>query len=141
MVINVLEDLNIVNGKLSPEFDIYNNIYSVSIKEEVDELVIDYKVTDGYVVNIIDNHDLVPGEQVVYIQVIKDDEINTYTLLVYKESSEEVINYDYLLEPLEVEEKLPEYVAPLIGGICFFIILCTFLLLFKRKKKHKKTTG
>ena len=134
----MLEDLNIVNGELTPEFDIYNNIYSVSISEEIDELVIDYKVTDGYVVNIIDNHDLVPGENEVYIQVIKNEEINTYTLLVNKKSSEAVVNYDYLLEPLEVEEELPEYVAPLIGGICFFIILCTFLLLFKKKKKHKK---
>ncbi len=135
----MLEDLNIVNGELTPEFDIYNNIYSVSISEEIDELVIDYKVTDGYVVNVIDNHDLVPGENEVYIQVIKNEEINTYTLLVNKKSSEAVVNYDYLLEPLEVEEELPEYVAPLIGGICFFIILCTFLLLFKKKKKHKKT--
>ena len=134
----MLEDLEILNGIISPEFDIYNNIYSVSILEDVDELVINYKVSDGYVVNIIDNNNLVPGENEVYIQVVKDDEINTYTLLVNKESSEEVINYDYLLEPLEVEEELPEYVAPLIGGICFFIILCTFLLLFKKKKKHKK---
>lgn len=139
MVVNVLEDLNIVNGELTPEFDIYNNIYSVSVAGYVDELVIDYEVTDGYVVNVIDNHDLVPGENEVYIQVIKNEEINTYTLLVNKESSEAVVNYDYLLEPLEVEEELPEYVAPLIGGICFFIILCTFLLLFKKKKKHKKT--
>ena len=138
MVVNVLEDLNIVNGELTPEFDIYNNIYSVSISEEIDELVIDYEVTDGYVVNVIDYHDLVPGENEVYIQVIKNEEINTYTLLVNKKSSEAVVNYDYLLEPLEVEEELPEYVAPLIGGICFFIILCTFLLLFKRKKKYKK---
>ena len=135
----MLEDLNIVNGELTPEFDIYNNIYSVSVAGYVDELVIDYKVTDGYVVNVIDNHDLVPGENEVYIQVIKNEEINTYTLLVNKKSSEAVVNYDYLLEPLEVEEELPEYVAPLIGGICFFIILCTFLLLFKKKKKHKKT--
>ncbi|HIU11628.1 MAG TPA: hypothetical protein IAB65_02895 [Candidatus Onthocola stercorigallinarum] len=135
----MLEDLNIVNGELTPEFDIYNNIYSVSVAGYVDELVIDYEVTDGYVVNVIDNHDLVPGENEVYIQVIKNEEINTYTLLVNKKSSEAVVNYDYLLEPLEVEEELPEYVAPLIGGICFFIILCTFLLLFKKKKKHKKT--
>ena len=134
----MLEDLNIVNGELTPEFDIYNNIYSVSVAGYVDELVIDYEVTDGYVVNVIDNHDLVPGENEVYIQVIKNEEINTYTLLVNKKSSEAVVNYDYLLEPLEVEEELPEYVAPLIGGICFFIILCTFLFLFKKKKKHKK---
>ena len=54
MVVNVLEDLNIVNGELTPEFDIYNNIYSVSVAGYVDELVIDYEVTDGYVVNVID---------------------------------------------------------------------------------------
>ena len=127
MVIFVLEDLNVVNGELTPEFDIYNNIYSVSVAEDVDALVIDYEVTAGYVVNIVDNYDLVPGENEVYIQVIKDEEINTYILLVNKEMSEIVINYDYLLEPLEIEEELPEYVAPLIGGICFFIILCVFL--------------
>ena len=80
----MLEDLNIVNGELTPEFDIYNNIYSVSVAGYVDELVIDYEVTDGYVVNVIDNHDLVPGENEVYIQVIKNEEINTYTLLVNK---------------------------------------------------------
>ena len=131
----MLDDLNVVNGELTPEFDIYNNIYSVSIAKDVNELVIDYKVTDGYVVNIIDNYDLAPGENEVYIQVIKDEEINTYILLVNKEMTETVINYDYLLEPLEIKEELPEYVAPLIIVICFVIILCVFLLLFKRKKK------
>lgn len=130
----MLNDLEIINGELSPEFDVYNNIYSVTISEDVDELVIDYNVTDGYVVNVIDNKDLASGENEVYIQVIKDEEINTYTLLVYKESSEPVFNYDYDLDAVEVEEELPEYVAPLIGGSCFLIILIVFLLLFKKRK-------
>ena len=38
------------------------------------------------------------------------------------------------LEPLEVKEELPSYVAPLIIGCCFFVILLVFILLFKRKK-------
>ena len=134
----MLNDLEIINGELSPEFDCLNNIHSVTIPENVDELVMDYSGTDGYIVNVIDNKDLASGENEVYIQVIKDEEINTYTLLVYKESSEPVFNYDYNLDTVEVEEELPEYVAPLIAGSCLIVILIVFLLLFKRKKWREK---
>ena len=130
----MLEDLEILNGIITPEFDIYNNIYSVSIAEDVEELVINYKVSDDYVVNIIDNNNLVPGENEVYIQVIKENEINTYTLLVNKEETEQASNLEYLLEPLEVKEKLPTYVAPLIIGSCIFLMLVFFLIIFKKKK-------
>lgn len=130
----MLEDLEILNGIISPEFDIYNNIYSVSILEDVDELVINYKVSDGYVVNIIDNNNLVPGENEVYIQVIKENEINTYTLLVNKEETEDVADLEYLLEPLEVKEELPTYVAPLVGGSCLFLIFIFFLIIFRKRK-------
>ncbi len=130
----MLNDLKIINGVLSPEFDIYNNIYSVNIDENEDKLVIEYDVDSDYIVNIIDNESLAPGNNEVYLQVIKDNEINTYTLLVYKEETDTVVNYDYLLEPLEVKEELPSYVAPLIIGCCFFVILLVFILLFKKKK-------
>ena len=129
----MLLDLEILNGELSPVFDIYNDVYSVTINEDTTSLVMDYEVEDGYVVNIIDNTGLEAGENEVYIQVIKDEEINTYTLLVYKESSEPVFNYEYIPEGVEVEEELPEYVAPLIIGSCLLVILIVFLLLFKRK--------
>ncbi len=130
----MLLDLEILNGELSPVFDIYNDVYSVTIDEDTTSLVMDYEVEDGYVVNIIDNTGLEAGENEVYIQVIKDEEINTYTLLVYKESSEPVFNYEYIPEGVEVEEELPEYVAPLIIGSCLLVILIVFLLLFKRRK-------
>ena len=130
----MLEDLEILNGIITPEFDIYNNIYSVSIAEDVEELVINYKVSDDYVVNIIDNNNLVPGENEVYIQVIKENEINTYTLLVNKEETEQASNLEYLLEPLEVKEELPTYVAPLIIGSCIFLMLVFFLIIFKKKR-------
>ena len=80
----MLTDLEVLNGTLSPEFDIYNDIYSVTIDEDVEELVIDYTVEEGFVVNIIDNDSLTAGENEVYLQVIQGEEINTYTLLVYK---------------------------------------------------------
>ena len=130
----MLSDLEIINGELSPAFDSLNNIYSVTVSEDVDELVMEYSAPDGYIVNIIDNQDLDEGENEVYLQVIKDEEINTYTLLVYKESSEPVFNYEYVPETIEVESELPEYVAPLIIGSCLLIILIFAILLFKRKK-------
>lgn len=130
----MLSDLEIINGELSPAFDSLNNIYSVTVSEDVDELVMEYSTTDGYIVNVIDNQDLDEGENEVYLQVIKDEEINTYTLLVYKESSEPVFNYEYVPETIEVESELPEYVAPLIIGSCILIILIFAILLFKRKK-------
>ena len=130
----MLNDLEIINGELSPAFDSLNNIYSVTVSEDVDELVMEYSAPDGYIVNIIDNQDLDEGENEVYLQVIKDEEINTYTLLVYKESSEPVFNYEYMTETIEVESELPEYVAPLIIGSCILIILIFAILLFKRKK-------
>lgn len=130
----MLSDLEIINGELSPAFDSLNNIYSVTVSEDVDELVMEYSTTDGYIVNVIDNQDLDEGENEVYLQVIKDEEINTYTLLVYKESSEPVFNYEYVPETIEVESELPEYAAPLIIGSCILIILIFAILLFKRKK-------
>ena len=130
----MLSDLEIINGELSPAFDSLNNIYSVTVSEDVDELVMEYSTTDGYIVNVIDNQDLDEGENEVYLQVIKDEEINTYTLLVYKESSEPVFNYEYVPETIEVESELPEYVAPLIIGSCLLIILIFAILLFKRIK-------
>ena len=130
----MLSDLEIINGELSPAFDSLNNIYSVTVSEDVDELVMEYSTTDGYIVNVIDNQDLDEGEKEVYLQVSKDEEINTYTLLVYKESSEPVFNYEYVPETIEVESELPEYVAPLIIGSCLLIILIFAILLFKRKK-------
>lgn len=133
----MLEDLKILNGELSPTFDKYNNIYSVGIKKDVNRLVMEYIVTDGYDINIIDNTDLQEGENKVYIQVFKENEVNIYTLLVYKEVTQTVFDYNEILDPVEVEKELPEYVAPLIGGICFIIILIIFLILFKKRKVRK----
>ena len=131
----MLEDLRILNGTMTPEFDIYNNIYSVDVDEKVTSLVIEYDIEDDYTVDIIDNNNFTSGENTVYIQIIKDKVIETYTLLVYKENAKEVINYELYKEPLEVEEKLPEYVLPSIIGSCIFIIIIFFIIIFKKKAK------
>ena len=133
----MLTDLEVLNGALSPEFDIYNDIYSVTIDEDVDELVIDYTVEEGFVVNIIDNDSLTAGENEVYLQVIQGEEINTYTLLVYKEDSKPVINYELIAEEVEVEEEMNPYTAPIIIISCLLIIFFFFWILFHKRTKSK----
>ena len=133
----MLTDLEVLNGALSPEFDIYNDIYSVTIDEDVDELVIDYTVEEGFVVNIIDNDSLTAGENEVYLQVIQGEEINTYTLLVYKEDSKPVINYELIPEEVEVEEEMNLYTAPIIIISCLLIIFFFFWILFHKRTKSK----
>lgn len=133
----MLTDLEVLNGTLSPEFDIYNDIYSVTIDEDVDELVIDYTVEEGFVVNIIDNDSLTAGENEVYLQVIQGEEINTYTLLVYKEDSKPVINYELIPEEVEVAKEMNPYTAPIIIISCLLIIFFFFWILFHKRTKSK----
>ncbi len=133
----MLTDLEVLNGTLSPEFDIYNDIYSVTIEEDVEELVIDYTVEEGFVVNIIDNDSLTAGENEVYLQVIQGEEINTYTLLVYKEDSKPVINYELIPEEVEVAKEMNPYTAPIIIISCLLIIFFFFWILFHKRTKSK----
>lgn len=135
----MLENLEIVNGKLSPKFDPYNDTYSVFITEDVDSLVLNYTITDGCEINIINNSNLDEKENLVYLEIITEKEKNVYTLIVNKEKSTVASTFDEGLIALETSkepEVLPDYVAPLIAIFCFLIILFAFVILF-RKKKNK----
>ena len=135
----MLNELKVLNGVMTPKFDKYNNVYSVSIEENVTELMLEYKANPEYYVRVIGNNNLVPGENVVFIEVTTDEYINSYQLLVYKEYTESVFNVKELVSELEVKKEVPEYVAPLISCIGFLIIAMFYLLLFK-KKKCKRTS-
>lgn len=135
----MLTDLEVLNGTLSPEFDIYNDIYSVDVDEDVNQLVLDYTVEEGFVVNIIDNENLTAGENEVYLQVIQGEEINTYTILVYKEDSQPVINYELIPQEVEVKKEMSPYTVPIIITSCIVIILFfTWLLFHKKRPKRQK---
>lgn len=137
MVVSMLLDLNILNGVLSPSFDLYVDTYTVSVENDIESLIIDYKVEDSYTVEII-NNSLDDGDNFVYLEVKGNDEINIYTLEVYKEYSNTVFESIDYSKPLEVNKEMPSYIKPMIIGSCIFVILLVFLLLFKRKKVHKK---
>ena len=115
----------------------YNNVYSVSIEENVTELMLEYKTNPEYYVRVIGNNNLVPGDNVVFIEVTTDEYVNSYQLLVYKEYTESVFNVKELVSELEVKKEVPEYAAPLIISIGFIIIVIFYLILFKKKKPKR----
>ena len=130
----MLFDLKVLNGVMTPKFDKYSNIYSVTIEENVTELLLEYKASPDNYVKVKGNSNLKPGDNIVYIDVITEDTTNTYRLFVYKEYTETVFKAKELLESVEVKKELPEYVAPLIGGTCLLIIILFGVLLFKKRK-------
>lgn len=133
----MLFDLKVLNGVMTPKFDKYNTMYSVSIDENVTELMLEYKASPDDYVKVIGNESLSNGNNNVYIEVINDDNVVTYTLMVYKEYTETVFNVKELVSEVEVKEELPEYVAPTIVAVCILIIILFGLLLFRRKQRVK----
>lgn len=133
----MLQNLEILNGEMTPKFDKYNDIYSVSVANDVTFLELNYEVSDEYIVEVIGNQDFIEGDNNVYLEVIGENEITTYTLFVNKEKGETVSTLDFEYTPVDVVKEMPDYVAPLISIVCFVIILCTFALLFSKKKKVK----
>ncbi len=135
----MLESLKILNGQMSPKFDKYTNVYTVSVATDITKLALDFSSSKGYTVEILGNEDLQEGENIVSIVLANGEEQNTYMIYVNKEESKEALgvatNYG---EALEVKKEVPNYVAPLLGGTCFLIILLTFVILFHKKKQKKK---
>lgn len=132
----MLLDLKVLNGEFSPVFDKYVDTYSVKVNNDIDSLVFDYKLEEGYEIEIINNENFQDGSNYVFLEVKGEDEVNTYTIEVYKEKEKAVINYEELMTPVEISDPMPEYIPPLIIGSCLLIILITFMILFKKKKKH-----
>ena len=130
----MLFDLKVLNGVMTPKFDKFNNIYSVTVEENVTELMLEYKTDSDNYVKVIGNNNFVNGDNIVLLEVVSSDNITTYTLLVYKEYTESVFKSSELLEIPKTREELPKYVAPTIASICIIIIIFFAILLFKKKK-------
>lgn len=131
----MLLDLKIINGEFTPKFSKYVDTYSVTVASDINQLEIDYKLEKDSSIEIINNENLQEGINFVYIEIKNDLEMNTYTLEVYKEKSLEVINYDENIATIEIDSPMPNYIPPLIIGICFSVILITYLLIFKKRKR------
>ena len=133
----MLEELKILNGKLDLKFDKLNNIYTLSVSSNIEKLEFEYKITEGYNIEVIDNY-LDEDINNVYIKVYNDSEENIYTFIVYKESSYTSSLIDDYKSSLNVKKEIVNstYVYSIIIG-CIIVIIIFGIILLKPRKRSK----
>lgn len=132
----MLNNLKVVNGSITPEFNSEIFEYDVEVEDTVISLVLDYEVDKDATVTVYGNNFLTKGENHVLIEVFKD-KLYTYTLVVNKEETKEIIGEVSNGEKIEVSLKndiLSDLLLPGIIGICFLTIVALFCVIFRKKQ-------
>ena len=135
----MLKDLKILNGELSLKFDPLNTRYTVNMTTEDTKLELEYEIDEDDEISIFGNS-LDGQDDLVVISVYNDEDMMSYYLEINPLESENVnMEQDYFAS-LEVDsnKEIPGYVAPLIAGVFFLIILFFFAILFKKRKITKQ---
>ena len=126
---------DIKNAILEPSFD--NNIYSynVYIDDDIDKLDLHFKMDKDSRINVIGNNNLSYGDNYIFIELTKDNILKTYTLIVHKEKTSEVMSYNKETK-LEVKSSnnYYKYIIPM-GYILIIIVL--YIIFFKKKELNK----
>lgn len=131
----MLEELEILNGEISLEFDPLNSKYTVFLNENNDELDLQYKIKEGANIIIDGNYNLQDGSEVI-ITVFNDTDSVEYLFNVYISKTEEVVQdiSDLISLETNVKKEVSQYVGPGIACVCFILILFLFVFLFHKKK-------
>lgn len=134
----MLKDLKILNGELSVKFDPLNTRYTVNMTNSDTKLELAYEIDEDDEISIFGNS-LDGQDDLVVISVYNDDELMSYYLEINPLESKNVnLEQDYFASlELNSKQEVPKYVAPLIAGVCFLIILFFFAILFKKRKCTK----
>lgn len=134
----MLKDLKILNGELSVKFDPLNTRYTVHMTNSDTKLELEYKIDEDDEISIFGNS-LDGQDDLVVISVYNDDELMSYYLEINPLESKNVnLEQDYFASlELNSKQEVPKYVAPVIAGVCFLIILFFFAILFKKRKRTK----
>lgn len=134
----MLKDLKILNGELSVKFDPLNTRYTVNMTNSDTKLELEYEIDEDDEISIFGNS-LDGQDDLVVISVYNDDELMSYYLEInFLESKNVNLEQDYFASlELNSKREVPKYVAPLIAGVCFLIILFFFAILFKKRKCTK----
>ena len=133
----MLEDLKILNGKMSLKFDPLNTKYTIITDETTTMLDIEYKIKESDNISIIGNN-LKDDYTEIIIYTYNEIEHMNYYLYVYKGKKDEVsnnINYFASIET-PIKKEVSEFTIPCISASCFIIILILFTILFRRKKRN-----
>ena len=135
----MLKDLKILNGELSVKFDPLNTRYTVNMTNSDTKLELEYEIDEDDEISIFGNS-LDGQDDLVVISVYNDDELMSYYLEInFLESKNVNLEQDYFASlELNSKQEVPKYVAPVIAGVCFLIILFFFAILFKKRKRTKK---
>ncbi len=131
----MLEELKVLNGELSIDFDSLNSKYTVFLNENENKLDIEYKLKSNANITIEGNYNLEDGS-IVIISVTDGKETMDYYFNVYINKTEEVNKSIVNGTLLEVDSKkeASEYVGPGIASLCFLLILFLFVFLFHKRK-------
>ena len=128
----MLNNLEILNGDISLQFDPLNTIYTITVNNEDDYLKFNYEIGKNDTLNVYGNN-LVNGVNEVVLTVYNKSQQTSYYLYVLKKDTSLVTNLDDNKTNLEItKESVNTYTAPLIGVSCFLLILLFFTLLFKK---------
>ena len=131
----MLEELKILNGELSINFDPLNSKNTVFLNENENKLDIEYKLKSDTNVTIEGNYNLADGS-IVIISVTDGKKTIDYYFNVYISKTEEVNKSIVNGTLLEVDSKkeISEYAGPGIACSCFLLILFLFAFLFHKRK-------
>lgn len=130
----MLEDLEVLNGEMDLEFCSLIDYYTVSVGNDVYSLNLNYKLSDSATLNIRNNESLQEGNNYVYLDVYEGNEVNTYTLEVYKEVLKKTMEIVDDTSKVEVK-SVPVYTKYLLIFAGLIVILFTYKILFKKGKK------
>ena len=131
----MLKDLKVLNGNLDLKFNEYIYEYTVNVDDDINSLELEYTLLDG--TNISINNNILDNTlNTVYIDVYNEENIETYTLYVYKGISDYTIGIDNYKKSLEVINKVevePYKLQILADGI-FLSIVIVFSIIFNHHK-------
>jgi len=132
----MLKELKILNGTLDLEFNEYIYEYTLSVKENINSLEFSYILCDNCSLNIRGN-ELNSKNNIVYLDIYNEENTQTYTFYVYKESSEVVSGIDDFVNSIELSkpEEISLYKVQLLSVGIFLVIIILFSIIFKKNKK------
>lgn len=129
----MLYNLEVVNGEMTPAFSSDVFIYDVKVSDEVLSLMLNYDAPLDSDVTIYGNSYLTSGNNHVLVEVY-DGKVTTYTLNVYKEMETQDVFKEYTKSQTIKEEILSDVTKPLIGSICFLLIVALYCIIFRKRK-------
>lgn len=135
-----LSSLKINGYELTPEFDKYNNTYSVTINKEDTKLDIEYVLDDDTAeIEILDNDLITEDNHTVTINVKNNEEMQTYKIIVNKAEETTVANFKQDNLELTIPKKNNmKLVAMIIISIWLLLVFVLRFILFGKRKKYIK---